>query len=85
MGQGGSRVVYYLLHSSSSISIWMSTGGESIGILTYKSMAVLLHLGKSTASVTLGIEQFKPPWDISSELFPHPALVPLVFSNYIIY
>ena len=32
-------------------------------------MSVLLHIGKSHAAGSLGVECFQPPWDISGELY----------------
>ena len=68
------RLVPASSFSSGCISSLGSTGGVSVGILTYQSMSAVLPLGKSTSSGNLGVEDFQPPMDISGELcvsFPH--------------
>ena len=56
------------LYSPNSISPMESTGGGFFGILTYKSMSALLHLGEYATSGSLGVECFQLSLDISGEL-----------------
>ena len=76
----GSQVAPASLHSSGCISSLGSTRGGFLGILTYQSISVLLHLGKSSTSAGLGVECFQPPlaYQVSC-MFPPPTLVPLVY------
>ena len=55
-------------HISGCISSLELTGVGSLGVFTYQSISVLLHLGKFTTFGCLGIEHFQPPLDISCEL-----------------
>ena len=49
--------------------LWAGSPSDgSFGILIYQSMSTVLHLGKSTASASLGVECFQSSLDISSEL-----------------
>ena len=67
MGEMNSKVVLSSSHSSGSILTW-SAGGGSVGIFTYQSMWVILHVGKYTTSRSLRIEHFHPSLEISGEL-----------------
>ena len=60
---------HLLPHSWGSISNLRSAGGGSAGILTYQSMSILLNLGMSTTSWSLGVEHFQSLLDISCELY----------------
>ena len=61
-----------------AVSRLWSTGGGSVGILTYQSMSALLHFGKFIASGSLGVECFQPSLDISTKL-----CVSLVLSKFL--
>ena len=56
------------LHCPGSISTLGSTRGWSVGILMYHSMSVVLHLGKSPSSGSLGVECIEFSFDISGML-----------------
>ena len=59
-------------------SCFGSTRGKSVGVLTYHSISVLLHLG------ALGLNAFNHPLAHQvSYVFPPPALVPLVLSKFL--
>ena len=84
----GSTASIFISRLASCISnlrlhfIFGLTGGGSLGILTYQSMSVLLHLGKSTISGNLRINAFIHPWTYQvSCVFSPPTLVPLILSQ----
>ena len=68
MRKVSSRVASFSSHSWVCISTLGPTRGESVGILMYQSMSAILHLRKSTASGSLGIEQIQPSQDRSGRL-----------------
>ena len=67
-GKVDSRVAPASSHSSGCISSLGLTRIGSVGNLTYQSMSVLLNLGKSITSRSLGVECFQPPLDTLGEL-----------------
>ena len=77
MGMVASGVASSSLHCPSSFSTLGSTRGGSVGILTYHSISVVLHLGKSTTFGSPGIEYIQTSLDVS------PGLVPLVLSKFL--
>ena len=80
----GSKVPPVSLHSSSCISSLGSNRCRSGIILTYPSMAALLHLGKSPICGCLGLNAFNHPWVCQgSYVFPLLDLVPLVLSKFL--
>ena len=81
MKKVGFRVTSSSSHNSSGISTLGSTGCGSLAPLMYQSMSALLHLGKSTAFGTLGVECFQP-YQVFYVFLPS-AFVPLVLSLFV--